>query len=85
MSCLAGDGEWDQLTLISLEHGGQRALVQGEGVALAPPAWVQGIRTYGWHGDSHRIASFRNQAGVSSLYTVALDGRSPPASEAAFR
>lgn len=84
LSCLAGDGEWDQLTLISLEHGGQRALVQGEGVALAPPAWVQGIRTYGWHGDSHRIAYLRNQAGVSSLYTVDLDGRSQPASQGAF-
>lgn len=84
LSCLAGDGEWDQLALISLEHGGRRALVRGEGVVLAPPAWVQGIRTYGWRGDSQRIDYLRNQEGVSGLFSVDLNGRSQPASLGAF-
>lgn len=84
LSCLVGDGEWDQLALISLEHGGQHALVRGEGVVLAPPAWVHGIRTYGWYGDSKRIAYLRNHEGVCGLYTVDLDGRNQPASLGMF-
>lgn len=75
LSYLVTDGEWDQLAIAELEGGGQRTLVQGEGVALVSPAWVQGIRNYAWYGDSQRLACLQNHAGIISLDTVDLDGR----------
>lgn len=76
LSCLANNGEWDQLLALDLASAERLLLVQGEGVTLAPPSWVQGIRSYGWFGDSRRLAYLRNHAGIISLDIVDLDGSS---------
>lgn len=78
LSCLTGRGEWDQLTLVNLESGEQFELVEGSGVVLAPPSWVQGIHTYGWFGDSQRLAYLRNHAGAAKLYIVDINGNNQP-------
>ncbi|GAP15550.1 dipeptidyl aminopeptidases/acylaminoacyl-peptidases [Longilinea arvoryzae] len=76
LSCLTNRGEWDQLVLVDLSRGERRELVSGDGVALVPPAWVQGLRSYGWYGDSRRLAYLRNQSGIHSLNIVDLSGNS---------
>ncbi|HWQ04055.1 MAG TPA: prolyl oligopeptidase family serine peptidase [Longilinea sp.] len=73
LTCL---GEWDQLVVQELESRDRRKLVQGQGVTLAPPAWVQGIRSYGWSGNSQNLAYLRNNAGFISLNSVDLSGNS---------
>jgi len=74
ISYLTCRGEWDQLVVMELENRERRKLVQGQGVTLVPPAWVQGIRSYGWSGNSQNLAYLRNNAGFISLNTVDLDG-----------
>jgi dipeptidyl aminopeptidase/acylaminoacyl peptidase len=76
LSYLVNNGEWDQLAMLDLTCGEQIVLVKGEKVVLAPPAWVQGIRTYAWTGDSREMAYLRNHAGVMALYCVDLNGHS---------
>lgn len=76
LSYLENSGEWDQLVLLDLGSGKKVTLVQGEDVTLAPPPWVQGIRTYGWLGDSQCLVYLRNHAGVIGLYRVDLGGNS---------
>jgi dipeptidyl aminopeptidase/acylaminoacyl peptidase len=75
LSYIAEEGEWDRLYLLNLETGERRALVEGGN--LARPAWVQGIRTYGWSPSSQSIYYLLNDAGFASLWKVDLDsGRS---------
>jgi dipeptidyl aminopeptidase/acylaminoacyl peptidase len=74
LSYLACQGEWDQLMVLDLETRERRKLVQGQGVTLAPPAWVQGIRSYGWSASGQNLAYLRNNAGFISLNSVDLAG-----------
>lgn len=43
------------------------------------PAWIQGLRTYAWSGDSSKITYLRNQYGIVSLwvYTLATGEHQP--------
>lgn len=41
------------------------------------PAWVQGLRTYGWSPDIQSIISLRNTHGFFSLWRIPLDGSEP--------
>jgi dipeptidyl aminopeptidase/acylaminoacyl peptidase len=60
--------DWDQqptrrLSRSSEDHGA--------------PAWVQGLRTYGWSPDSQSIISLRNSNGFFSLWRYPVDGSEP--------
>ncbi len=72
LSYIAEKGEWDQLALLDLESGERRTLVAGEGFNVGAPAWVQGVRVYGWSRDSRRIFYTRTQSARSSLWVVEL-------------
>ncbi len=52
-------GEHIQLTHAPAEHGN--------------PAWVQGLRTYGFSADSKSLFFVRNQEGVESLWQIQLN------------
>jgi dipeptidyl aminopeptidase/acylaminoacyl peptidase len=71
LSYISEEGEWNQLYLLNLETGERRVLVQGG--SLARPAWVQGVRTYGWSPTSQSIYYLLNDAGFASLWRVELE------------
>lgn len=68
LSCVTNEGEWDQLVLINPTSGEKRVLVRDS--SLLPPAWVQGMRVYGWSGDSRRIYYLTQKEGFSALCMV---------------
>ncbi|MDR3577518.1 MAG: S9 family peptidase [Anaerolineaceae bacterium] len=73
LSMIVSNGEWDDLLLVELATGQKRILVHGDGFHLAPPAWVQGIRSYGWSHNSRQIYLIRNANGLASLWQVDVD------------
>ncbi|WP_376790411.1 prolyl oligopeptidase family serine peptidase [Thermoflexus sp.] len=73
LSYILTDGEWDALVVMNLETGARRILV--EGTTLAPPAWVQGLRVYGWSPRGDRIFYRRQEEAFALLEAVDLDGR----------
>jgi len=50
LSYITGSGDTDELVLYDLGSGEKRILYQGK--YLLPPAWVMGMRTYGWDSSS---------------------------------
>ncbi len=73
LSYLVSNGEWEDLVLLELQTGLSRVLVKGEGFQLAQPAWVQGMRFYGWSHDNHEILYIQNQGGFASLWRVEIE------------
>lgn len=77
LSYILTPGEWDQLVLYDLQSGAQRTLVSD--AVLAAPAWIQGLRTYGWTGDGRHICYRRNDRGFASLWLCDVaSGESTP-------
>jgi dipeptidyl aminopeptidase/acylaminoacyl peptidase len=72
LSYIAGEGEWEHLVIVDLASGERRVLVQNAN--LSTPAWIQGMRTYGWSPTSRRIFYLRNDEGIASLWQVDLEG-----------
>ena len=72
LSYIDSSQEWDRLILRNLETNREQVLWDGEGVLLAQPAWVQGMRSYGWGRDSCHLYVIQNVAGYSSLWLVNL-------------
>jgi dipeptidyl aminopeptidase/acylaminoacyl peptidase len=73
-------GEWDSLVALELESGKKRTLVSD--ATLVEPAWVQGLRVFGWSLDGKKIFFIRKDKGYSSLHAVDLDTQritQPPA------
>jgi len=68
LSYIFSEGEWDKLCLLNLKTGQKEILV--EGCVLALPAWVQGMRVYGWSPDSRKIYYLRNECGFASLWVA---------------
>jgi dipeptidyl aminopeptidase/acylaminoacyl peptidase len=69
--------EWDSLVVLELESGKRRALVSD--AALAEPAWIQGMRVFGWSPDGRKIFFLRQEKGFTSLWSVdAETGRTAP-------
>lgn len=71
LSYIDSDGVWDRLIALNLASGQERVFVSG--CVLAEPAWVQGIRVYGWSQDSSRILFHRNDLGFGSLWEVEVE------------
>jgi dipeptidyl aminopeptidase/acylaminoacyl peptidase len=76
LSYIACSGEWERLVLLDLQTGEERTLVDGDGFTLAQPAWVQGIRNYGWSHDSQSIFYSRFENGITTLWQVQVSDSS---------
>jgi dipeptidyl aminopeptidase/acylaminoacyl peptidase len=62
---------WGMLCLYDLESGTTRQITQGQ-FELARPAWVQGLRTFGFSPDGRAIFYIRNVEGFASLWRIDL-------------
>jgi dipeptidyl aminopeptidase/acylaminoacyl peptidase len=56
---------------LNLASGERRVLVAD--CALLPPAWVQGVRVYGWSPTSQRLFYLRGDLGIGSVWSVELE------------
>ena len=68
LSYITTEGEWDALVIHNLESD-ERVVLEKD-TTLAEPAWVQGIRVYGWGPDSKSIYYHRNDQGTGTLWQV---------------
>ncbi len=72
LSYIATKGEWEVLILFDLATGEQHELLGGEGLILSTPAWIYGLRFYGWSPTSQRIFYTRFEQGKATLWAVEL-------------
>ena len=72
MSYIVTEDEWDALVLYDLTTGERRILFGGDGVVLHDPAWVQGVRTYGWAEGGDAVYLRRNEGGRAVLVRVTV-------------
>jgi len=79
LSYLTADGDWEDLVVMDITSGEKRVLVKGDGFALAPLAWVQGVRSYGWSHTGESLYYLRYAQGSATLWQVELgNGHSTP-------
>lgn len=69
LAYISDESGWDGLYLYDLGDDSHRALVGGE-FEIGSPAWVQGVRTFGWAPDSRTIYYTRNDRGFESIWAV---------------
>ena len=70
-------GEWDELVLLDLDGGKRRVLVSD--CILAEPAWVQGMREFGWSPDGRKIFFIKKEKGFATVCGVDVEsGRIVP-------
>jgi dipeptidyl aminopeptidase/acylaminoacyl peptidase len=63
---------WSQLYIYDLARGAHRLLTETE-VEHGAPAWVQGVRTYGWAADSKRLIYVQHERGFDSLWQLDIE------------
>ena len=73
LSHIESNGEWEDLVLTHLPDLQRRVLVHGQGFHLCEPAWVQGMRTYGWSADNRRIYFIQYANSRASLWVVEVE------------
>jgi dipeptidyl aminopeptidase/acylaminoacyl peptidase len=66
LAYISNETGWENLYLYDLEAGTYQALTE-ERADLGEPAWVQGMRTYGFSADGQAIYYLRNDGGVHTL------------------
>ncbi len=66
-------GGWSHLHMYDLEQGVHRQLTAGE-VEYGAPAWIQGLRTFGWSADGRSLVCIANERGVARLYRQPIAG-----------
>ncbi|MDT8897776.1 S9 family peptidase [Thermanaerothrix sp. 4228-RoL] len=85
LTYIINQGDWDQLILLDLQTRQRRILVEGDGVLLRYPAWVQGMRSVGWSPNGQRLYYLRNYGGQATLWWVDIDqGQSHPIDTAPY-
>ncbi len=62
---------WDRLVLYDLETGERRTLL--EGGVYAAPAWVQGMRTWGWRADGRAVYVTERVRGFARVWEVEVE------------
>jgi dipeptidyl aminopeptidase/acylaminoacyl peptidase len=67
LAYLSDESGWNNLYLYDLESGSHRPLTS-DAVDIGRPAWVQGIRSYGYSPDGGRLYYVRNEAGFGRLW-----------------
>lgn len=65
--------DWWQLYVYDLDAGEHRQLTTAKDADHGGPAWVQGLRTYGFSPDGERLIFIRNQKGFTSLWQVDIN------------
>ena len=68
---ISDESGWNNLCLYDLESGTHRTLTS-DPVDMGRPAWVQGIRTYGFSPDGQRVYYLRNEKGFSRLWVYGI-------------
>ncbi|MEE2710268.1 MAG: S9 family peptidase [Gemmatimonadota bacterium] len=68
LSYITTEDEWDELIIHNLKS--DERVVLDKDTTLAEPAWIQGIRVYGWGPDSKEIYYQRNDQGTGTLWQV---------------
>ncbi len=63
---------WSQLCVYDLETQEHRQLTTAE-AEHGTPAWAQGLRTFGWSGDSRSLIVIENSCGFCALKRVELE------------
>lgn len=71
LAYISDETGWGNLYLYDLTQGCHRALTAEE-AEISHPAWVQGLRTYGFSPDGKTLYYLRNQAGVRRLWAYSL-------------
>lgn len=71
----ADESGWWQLYAYDIKQNIHRQLTKTP-AEHGKPAWVQGVRTYGFSPDSRSLFFIRNQAGKDSLWMVNLEDQS---------
>lgn len=66
LSYVSDEQGWSQIYLYNLEKGTHRKLTTSY-AQHGVPAWVQGLRRYGWSSDSEHIFFIRDEGGFSTL------------------
>ena len=75
MAYISDESGWGNLYLYDLIEGGHQALTAHE-AEIGAPAWVQGLRSYGFSSDGTTLYFLRNQAGMRRLWAYSLaEGR----------
>jgi dipeptidyl aminopeptidase/acylaminoacyl peptidase len=74
LAYVSDEGGWGNLWLYDLETGEGYPLT-ADPVDVIRPAWVQGIRTYGFSPNGRCIFYVRNEAGSDRLWVCDLDAR----------
>jgi dipeptidyl aminopeptidase/acylaminoacyl peptidase len=72
LAYVSDESGWWQIYLHDLQNGAVRQLT-GLPADHGQPAWVQGMRTYGFHPDGSSILAIRNRLGFASLWQIELD------------
>ncbi len=72
LSYVSDASGWSQIVLYDLQEGTSRQLTFDE-AEHGTPAWVQGLRSYGWAGDSRSIFYLENRLGFLSLRRYDLE------------
>ncbi|MBA4419646.1 MAG: hypothetical protein C0391_00690 [Anaerolinea sp.] len=71
LSFLQGAGDRDELILFDLSSGQRSTIIKNR--ILIPPAWVMGMRVYGWSADARVIYCIFQEQGQSGILQVDVD------------
>lgn len=72
LAYISDSAGWSQIYIYDLESGERRQLTHNQAEHGAP-AWVQGMRTYGWSGDGSSLVYQENAKGFVSLKRLMLE------------
>lgn len=74
LSFLQGVGDRDELVILDLHSGSKTTLLKD--LVLIPPAWVHGMRIYGWTADSRKIYIISQEDAGSSILEIQVEDES---------
>jgi dipeptidyl aminopeptidase/acylaminoacyl peptidase len=79
LAYVSDESGWGHLYVYDLQQGHHHQLTHGE-YEHGTPAWVQGMRSYGWCHDSRALRCIRNEQGRARLYGVPVppEASQPP-------
>jgi dipeptidyl aminopeptidase/acylaminoacyl peptidase len=83
LAYISNQSGWDDLYVYDIQDGAHRLLMHGQG-DLGQPAWLQGMRTYGFRHDGKVLYYLRNEQGVRRLWTYDLERQEASAAHAAL-